>query len=141
MDPRSEANLAHVHYDLARAIRAAAQAPYPFIVIQGLRTPAQEAALVAAGASKTLHSRHLPNAKGFACGVDVMPVIDGHDQFPPSDQTAHVYAQIYAQIINHGVPLLAPLQWGGAAVGAWTPGVPSTFHDWDHFQLPWEQYP
>ena len=33
------------------------------------------------------------------------------------------------------------VQWGGADVGAWTDGVPSSFHDWGHFQLDPSEYP
>ena len=36
MDARSETNLAHVHPDLAKVIRMAAQTPQPFEVILGL---------------------------------------------------------------------------------------------------------
>ncbi len=80
MDPRSETNLSQVHPDLARVIRAAAQAPQPFVVVYGIRTLAAEQAAVASGKSQTLHSRHLPdpNYGGVAMAVDVWALINGH---------------------------------------------------------------
>ena len=139
MDERSEIHLAGVHPDLVRAIRAAPQEPQPFIVICGLRSPSAEAAAVDSGHSQTLHSRHLPNRHGLACAVDVMPIIDGEPSFAVGHE-AQVYGQIASQIAAAGVALLAPVEWGGAAVGAWEPGVVSHFRDWGHFQLPWKEY-
>jgi peptidoglycan L-alanyl-D-glutamate endopeptidase CwlK len=148
MDARSEACLAHVHPDLARVIRTAAQEPQPFVVILGIRAPAAEAAAVASGHSETLRSRHLPDSHypgpedpaGLACAVDVMAMIDGQGSFAPGREE-QVFGQIAAQVKAAAAELGIPIQWGGDPVGAWTPGVVSHFRDWDHFQLPWAQYP
>jgi peptidoglycan L-alanyl-D-glutamate endopeptidase CwlK len=121
-------------------IRGAAQTPQPFEVTYGLRTAAAEAALVAEGASQTLRSRHLASADGLARAVDVTPLIDGVLSFAPGRE-AEVYGQVAAQIQASADALGIPIQWGGAAVGAWTPGVVSHFRDWGHVQLPWAQYP
>ena len=140
MDPRSETNLASVHPDLVRAIRAAPQTPQPFVVIYGLRTAEAEAEAVASGHSQTMHSRHLADTQGLCHAVDVAPLIAGAVSFA-AGREAEVYGQIARQILGADAPLLAPVEWGGAAVGAWAPGVVSDFRDWGHFQLPWAQYP
>ena len=126
MDARSEANLAQVHPDLARVIRQAAESQ-PFVVICGLRTPEAEAANVADGASQTLHSRHLANARGLACAVDVAALDDGHISWEPA-----LYARVWNAVRQAGESLGVPVQWGGA----W-----ETLKDWGHFQLPWSLYP
>lgn len=140
MDPRSEGILAHVHPDLAKVMRAAAQTPQPFEVIYGLRTLAAERIAVSSGHSETLHSRHLPNAQGLACAVDVAALDHGKISFEAGHE-AYFFGAIAVQITMAAKTLGIPIQWGGAPVGAWTPGVVSTFRDFGHFQLPWAQYP
>lgn len=140
MDARSETILRDVHPDLAKVIRLAPQLPQGFLVIQGLRTPEQEAINCAKGASQTMHSRHLPNRDGLACAVDVAALNDGQVSFAAGHEEA-VFGEIAAQVLKTAEALNIPLQWGGAPVGAWTPGVVSHFRDWGHFQLPWAQYP
>jgi peptidoglycan L-alanyl-D-glutamate endopeptidase CwlK len=126
VDPRSEANLAGVHPDLAKVIRATSQAQ-AFIVIHGLRTDAEEAANVARGVSQTMHSRHLPNADGVACAVDVMAMSQGH-----CDWSAPPYRMIWIEVQRAAQAAGVPLEWGGD----W-----KTLKDLGHFQLPWAQYP
>lgn len=138
LDPHNY--LAAVHPDLCKVVEAAAQTPQPFVVIYGLRSAAEEAALVASHHSQTMHSRHLANAQGFACAVDVAALVDGVVNFAKGHE-AEVFGQIASQIKDAAAALNIPIQWGGQAVGAWTPGVVSTFRDWDHFQLPWKEYP
>ena len=140
MDDRSEHNLMHVHPDLAAVIRNAAQTPQPFEVIYGIRTLAAEEQALRTGHSQTLHSRHLPNADGVACAVDVAPITDGVINFAPGHE-AEVYGQINKQIQVSANSLNIPVQWGGAPVGAWVEGQVSHFRDWGHWQLPWENYP
>lgn len=142
MDPRSESNLAHVHSDLAKVIRAAAQSPQSFEVTYGIRTEAAEHAAVASGHSQTTHSRHLPQSHENmrACAVDVAALIGGAVSFAPGREP-EVFGQIAAQIKAAAKSLNIPIQWGGDAIGAWVPGVVSHFRDWGHFQLPWGSYP
>ena len=128
MDSRSETNLAQVHPDLAKVMRLAAPASkVPFIVIHGLRSAAEEAAMVAKGASTTLHSRHLASTDGLARVVDVMADPAGAADWRPVDYQA-IAAAVFAAAHSAGTPV----EWGGA----WT-----TFKDWGHFQLPWSIYP
>ncbi len=136
--------LEYVHPDLAKVIHAASQTPVGFQVVYGVRTLLAEHQAVMEGHSETLHSRHLPQAKegGLSCAVDVCVVgSDGALDWTVSDPTGGAFGAVAKQI-QHAADLLnIPIQWGGASVGAWTPGVKSTFHDWGHYQLPWEKYP
>jgi peptidoglycan LD-endopeptidase CwlK len=67
---RSLNNLKGIHPDLRRVIdRALQDSPLDFVVIEGLRTLERQRQLVAAGASRTMNSRHLT---GHA--VDLMPM-------------------------------------------------------------------
>jgi peptidoglycan L-alanyl-D-glutamate endopeptidase CwlK len=128
MDSRSEACLEGVHPDLGRIVRAAAgRSPIPFVVIHGLRTPAEEQANLARGASQTLHSRHLPNAAGLACAVDIAALEDGHVSWATG-----LYGRIARAVKEAAVELELPVEWGGD----W-----KTLKDLGHFQLPWSRYP
>lgn len=70
---RTEKNLAGVHPDLIKvAHRAAELTEVPFLVTEGLRSMKRQRELVAAGASKTLKSRHLT---GHA--IDIVPIVSG----------------------------------------------------------------
>ena len=120
--------LAHVHPDLVKVILAASQDPQAFEVIQGLRTVAQEQAAVASGHSQTMHSRHLPNAQGVACAVDVAALVAGHIAWAP----ASLYAIIAGEVKGAARTLGIPVEWGGDWV---------SLKDYGHFQLPWAQYP
>jgi peptidoglycan LD-endopeptidase CwlK len=136
--------LADVHPDLAKVIKAAAQTPVQFIVVYGIRTLAAEKEAVASGHSQSLHSRHLPqdHEGGKSCAVDVCVVdADGHLDWTVSNQDGGNFGEVAKQIEAAASSLNVPVQWGGAKVGAWVPGVVSHFHDWGHFQLPWKEYP
>lgn len=127
LDPRSQAALAHVHPDLIKVVSLAyGDTTQPFEVIQGLRSLTEEKANVAKGASETLHSRHLPNAQGLACAVDVAALADGHVSWDPL-----LYQAIARAMKAAANELDVPLEWGGD----WR-----TLKDWGHFQLPWAQY-
>lgn len=130
MDAHSEALLAHVHPDLAKVIRAAAQQPQPFIVVYGIRTLAAEQQAVKTGHSQTMHSRHLANKDGVSCAVDLAALTDGHIDWA-SGREQRVYGAIWAQVKAAADALKVPVEWGGN----WT-----TFKDWGHVQLPWATY-
>jgi peptidoglycan L-alanyl-D-glutamate endopeptidase CwlK len=71
--PDLSRRLAGVHPDLVRLCqRAFALTPDAFRITETLRTPARQAKLVKAGASRTLDSRHLT---GHA--VDLVALVDG----------------------------------------------------------------
>lgn len=125
MDTRSEQNLIHVHPDLAAVIRKAAR-DCQFIVIHGLRTEDEEKAMVAKGASETMHSRHLPNADGLACAVDVACLDEGHITWEPP-----AYSAMWAAVQSAAEGLKIPVEWGGD----WR------MRDLGHVQLSWKEYP
>ena len=128
MDARSESSLEDVHPDLVRILRAAAaRSGDPFIVIHGLRTPEEERELVGKGASRTLHSRHLPGRDGLACAVDVAALVHGHVSWQ-----AAPYGRIAEAVKAAAHELGLPIEWGGD----WR-----TLKDLGHFQLPWSRYP
>ena len=73
LSERSRTRLKGVHPALVGVIEAAIlTTPVDFMVTEGLRTPARQASLVRAGASRTLNSRHIT---GHA--VDVAAMVDG----------------------------------------------------------------
>ena len=60
LGPRSKQRLKGVHPDLVKVVeRAIKITEVDFTVLEGLRTPERQKALVEAGASQTLNSRHL----------------------------------------------------------------------------------
>ena len=72
LSARSTARLAGVHPALVAVVgRALCLSPVDFIVTEGRRSPERQAALVRAGASRTLNSRHLT---GHA--VDVAALVE-----------------------------------------------------------------
>lgn len=120
---RSLKRLEGVHPDLVRVVkRAAALSSIDFTVLEGLRTIERQKQLKAAGATRTMKSRHLD---GHA--VDLAPMLNGEVRWdwPLYKQLAPIIKQA-AQMEN------VPIEWGGD----W-----KTFKDGPHWQLPWKQYP
>lgn len=73
LSERSMRRLAGVHPRLVALVKeAVALSPVDFMVTEGLRTSERQAALVRAGASRTMRSRHLT---GHA--VDIAALVDG----------------------------------------------------------------
>lgn len=109
-----------VHADLQRVVIRAAQNGAKFAVLEGLRSQARQAELVARGASRTMHSRHLT---GHA--VDLAATIHGEIRWdwPLYDRLA---GQVKAAARDEGVAI----EWGGD----WT-----AFRDGPHWQLPWPE--
>jgi peptidoglycan L-alanyl-D-glutamate endopeptidase CwlK len=93
-----------------------------FVVTEGLRTVERQAQLLAAGASKTLNSRHIT---GHA--VDLAPLIDGEIRWdwPPFYKIADAMKQAAQS-------LWIPIVWGGD----WR-----KFKDGPHFELDRRIYP
>lgn len=123
MTPRSEKNLKGVHPDLVSVVRRAAElSPIKFEVIEGLRTVERQKQLVAAGASKTMNSRHIT---GHA--IDLAPTVEGQIRWdwPLFRQIAPAMKQA-AQ--DKGISIV----WGGD----W-----KTFKDGPHFELDRKVYP
>lgn len=120
---RSEQRLAGVHPDLVRVVRRALElSEVDFAVVEGLRTPERQKELVAAGASKTLNSRHIT---GHA--VDLAPFIAGEIRWdwPP-------FHKIAAAMKAAAAELGAAVEWGGD----WR-----SFKDGPHWELSRKVYP
>ena len=121
LDERSKKRLAGVHPDLVRVItRAASDAN--FIVTEGLRTKERQAELVAAGASKTMNSRHLT---GHAVDLAVRVGNEIRWDWP-------LYAQLATVVKTAAVHENVSITWGGD----WR-----SFKDGPHFELSRKDYP
>lgn len=104
LSSRSRSRLKGVHPALIAVVEAAiVRSPVDFMVTEGLRTPARQAALVRAGASRTLKSRHLT---GHA--VDIAALVDGQIRWdwPLYPRIAEAFK---AAALALGVPVI----WGG----------------------------
>ena len=128
MNERSERNLTGVHPDLVRVVRAAHAAmqdrpdKLSFIVIEGLRTKARQAQLVAAGASQTMNGRHLT---GHA--IDAMATVAGAGRWDWP-----LYATLGAVFKAAAAAEGVPITWGGD----WT-----RLRDGPHVELDRKVYP
>ena len=130
----SASDLAHlkkVHPDLARVIRRAASdwkdASKTFFVTCSLRSLAEQKKMVAAGASKTMRSRHLPGkTNGLSHAIDLAIKLDGKMKWDWP-----LYADLAKKIKAAARAEKVSVEWGGD----WK------FRDGPHFQLPWAQYP
>lgn len=120
---RSRAHLEGVHAALVAVVEAAiVRTPVDFMITEGLRTPARQAVLVKAGASRTIRSRHLT---GHA--VDVAALVDGQVRWDWP-----LYGRIAEAFKAAAVDLKTPLIWGGD----W-----KTLRDGPHFELDRKAFP
>ena len=128
LGPRSKMRLQGVHPDLVKVVERAIQiTTVDFTVLEGVRDPLRQRALVDSGASQTMNSRHIPGADGFAKAVDLGAWVD--DQV---DWSWPLYHKIAAAMKEAAKQVKVPIEWGGD----W-----KTFRDGPHFQLPRKEYP
>ena len=117
MDTRSEKNLQGVNPNLVKVIRAVADKQVmDFIVTEGLRTVERQKQLVAAGASKTMNSRHLTGD-----AVDLAVKVDGEVRWDWP-----LYSKLATIVLDTAKELGVDITWGGH----WKP-----FKDGPHFEL------
>ena len=117
-----------VHPDLVKVVERAIQiTTVDFTVLEGARSPERQKKLVEAGASRTLNSRHIPGADGYAKAVDLGAYVD--DQV---DWSWPLYFKIAAAMKEAARQVKVPIEWGGDWIN---------FRDGPHFQLPQEEYP
>jgi len=119
----SRARLVGVHPALIAVVEVAiAATPVDFRVIEGLRTPGRQAALVQAGASRTMNSRHLT---GHA--VDVCALVEGRVRWDWP-----LYPRIAKAFKAAALELGTPIVWGGD----W-----AKLRDGPHFELDRRRFP
>lgn len=112
-----------VHPDLVKVVMRAIQiSTLDFTVLEGVRSLERQKALVEAGSSQTLKSRHLT---GHA--VDLGAWVDSQ-----LDWSWPLYPRIAGAMKMAAKELNVPIEWGGD----W-----EKFKDGPHFQLPWKEYP
>jgi len=105
LSERSLSRLEGVNRELVNVVTDAIKiSTIDFGVVQGLRTPAEQAALVAKGASKTMKSKHLD---GLA--VDLMAYLNGRASWELTLYDNIADAMRKAAIANN-----LPLRWGAA---------------------------
>lgn len=147
LDARSLSRLEGVHDDLVEVVKLAFHiGEQPFIVTEGLRTLDRQKQLVAAGASKTMRSRHLT---GHAIDVAAFIDADGDGQKDPNEAVRWdwpLYFKIADAMRQAAEQLEVPVEWGGHwrllnGNGPVKEDDLAKFADGPHFQLPWRDYP
>jgi len=129
---RDDAYLKKVHPDLARVIRRAADIwPHKdqvFFITCSIRTIEEQRKLIAAGASRTMRSRHLPGKTNkLSHAIDIAIKVNGKVRWDWP-----LFAQASKTILAAAKAEKVPVEWGGS----WT-----RFRDGPHYQLPWAKYP
>lgn len=123
LDTRAEKNLIGVHPQLIRVVRKAiTNSSVEFTITEGVRTLARQKQLLAAGATRTLNSRHLT---GHA--VDVAAKVAGKIRWDWP-----LYQKIAEVMLKSAEELQVPIIWGGN----W-----KTFKDGPHFELDVKTFP
>lgn len=123
LSQRSLARLIGVHPDLVEIVKLAIRrTTVDFIVVEGVRTLAQQREYVTKGASQTMNSLHLKQPDGYGHAVDLAPLVGGAipwDRWEEFRRLADVVKACAAE-------LGAPVEWGGD----W-----KSFKDGPHFQI------
>lgn len=117
LSARSLARLEGVHPDLVRVVKRAIEiTDVDFVVLEGIRSNERQAALVKAGASRTMDSRHITgHAVDLGAWVDRRVAWD----WP-------LYHEIAVAMLSAAKELKVPIVWGGN----W-----KSFPDGPHFEL------
>lgn len=101
--------LSEVHPELAKVVVYALElSSVDFTIMEGKRSLAAQEQNVKKGVSKTLNSKHLAQADGYAWAVDLVPWIDGKAkwEWEPIYELAEAMRK---SAIHHGVRV----RWGG----------------------------
>lgn len=149
--------LVKLHPDLVRVLARARANGARFRIDCTDRSKEEQRRLVNTGKSKTMESRHIPGADGFAKAFDLYPLDD-----VDHDAEAWDWDDFYAlaeQVRAAGQQEAVPLRWGGAWDVRWTDQTASAkavvagysarkraaggkpFLDGPHFELPSALYP
>lgn len=116
----SRRELTGVHPWLVRVVEVAITlTTQDFMVLDGLRTAAEQAEYVKRGVSQTMASKHLPQEDGTGHAVDLVPYIGGRPrwEWPPIFEIAAAVAKavpiVNEEWLNAG-KTAKRLRWGGA---------------------------
>lgn len=137
IDPRSIVLLQEMHPDLRKVVvRFAEIAPFGFRLTEVLRSEERQKRLVAAGASKTMRSRHLPHPKdGLSRAFDLIPLVDINKNGKIEVEEMYawpLYHKLAPVMKQAAKDVGVQIEWGGD----WR-----SFKDGPHWQLPWKAYP
>ena len=120
---RSRARLKGVHPDLVRVVELAlTYSQHDFLITEGLRTVARQKALLEAGASRTMNSRHIT---GHA--IDFAVLIAGKVRWDWP-----LYGPVADAFKRAAKELKVPIVWGGDWV---------SLRDGPHIELRRKEYP
>lgn len=109
LDTMAQKHLVGVEPGLVRCVRRAIEiSDQCFTAFEGLRTLERQRELVAAGASQTLDSFHIPDAAGVGHAVDLVPLIAGRVQWQERPCLVVARAMLFA-----AKELGVPVTWGG----------------------------
>lgn len=105
---KSRTELAGVHPDLVKVVeRAISLTPQDFAVHDGLRTLEEQREYVRRGVSRTMNSKHRPQADGYSHAVDLVPFVNGKLRW----EWEPIY-HIAAAVLRAATELAVPLRWG-----------------------------
>lgn len=129
---KDEAHLKKVHPDLARVIRRAAvmwpHKDQEFFITCSLRTLEEQKKLFAAGATRTMNSRHLPHKSDkLSRAVDLAIKVNGKVRWDWP-----LFVQMAKTVKAAAKAEKVPITWGGDWV---------SFRDGPHFELNKQAYP
>jgi peptidoglycan L-alanyl-D-glutamate endopeptidase CwlK len=130
LSARSLSRLDGVHPDLVKVVKRAIElSDIDFMVTEGVRSKDRQQQLVAAGASQTTRSRHLPTANkcGVSCAVDLAAMVGNEVRWDWP-----LYATLAKAMKAAAKELAVPIEWGGD----W-----KSLKDGPHFQLSWSTHP
>lgn len=132
LNAASIAKLRKVHPDLVKVVTRAAviinDPSFGFVITCGIRTIEEQRKLMAAKATRTMRSRHLPGKKtGLSHAIDFAVTLDGKVKWDWP-----LYARLAKIVKQAARDVGVAIEWGGD----W-----ASFKDGPHYQLPWAKYP
>lgn len=134
---RSLTRLEQVHPDLQLVVkRAITLSTLDFTVLEGARSVERQRELVAAGASKTMKSRHLVTSDGWAHAVDLGALVAGKIRWDWP-----LYRKLADAMNQAADDLSINIIWGGDWDDDGDESDEHGLRDGPHFQLPHRNYP
>ncbi len=133
LSEKSLKKLDGVHPDLVKVVKRAIEiTKTDFTVTEGVRTKEKQAENVRRGVSKTMNSKHLPQADGFGHAVDIYPFVNGkmvNDWNVPwlsRQECVKAWDDVPRAIKQAASELGVTIEWGGE----W-----NSFPDGPHYQI------